>query len=173
MNAMVRRLRRRSPGASATLRWIAADARDVARITHGADRPRVDVQNVARGVRRWQRRLERKRLVALLRRCAIVGVAAACALQIGALVSGRSGSGIWLAPAFISGGLALAIGLTRPTTVETAARLLDRDLALGAAVSTALELETSRSGGIQPSGLGGLALAGGRKAVAASLSGAR
>src|SRR4029077_8228996 len=128
MKGMVRGLRRRSHGASATVRWIAADARDVTRITHGADRPRIDVQSVARGVRRWQRRVERRRFVALVRRCAIVGVAVACALQIGALASGRSGSGVGLVPALVAAACALALGLARRTTAEAAARLLDRDL---------------------------------------------
>jgi hypothetical protein len=173
MNGMLRDERRRPPGAAEALRWIAADARDVARIDHGADRPRVYVQTVARGLRPWQRRLERRRLVALLRRCAIVGITVAGVLQIGALASGSRGPGVWLAPALAAAALALALGLTRRTTAEVAARLLDRDLALGAEVSTALELETSRAGEADRSGLGGLAVAGGRRAVAASLSGAR
>ena len=173
MNGMLRDERRRSPSAAEALRWIAADARDVACIDHGADRPRVDVQTVARGLRPWQRRVERRRLVALLRRCAIVGIIVASVLQIGALASGSRGPGVWLVPALVAAALALTLGLTRRTTAEVAARLLDRDLALGAEVSTALELETSRAGGADRSGLGGLAVAGGRRAVAASLSGAR
>jgi hypothetical protein len=173
MNGMVRGQRRRSPGASAALRWIAADARDVARIDHGADRPRVDVQSVARGLRPWQRRVERRRRLALLRRCAIVGIALAGVLQIGALATGASGLGVWLVPALAAAALALVLGLTRRTTAEVAARLLDRDLGLGAGVSTALELERSRAGGADRSGLGGLAVADGRRAVSASLSGAR
>ena len=173
MNGMLRDERRRPPGAAEALRWIAADARDVARIDHGADRPRVYVQTVARGLRPWQRRLERRRLVALLRRCAIVGITVAGVLQIGALASGSRGPGVWLAPALAAAALALVLGLTRRTTAEVAARLLDRDLALGAEVSTALELETSRAGEADRSGLGGLAVAGGRRAVAASLSEAR
>ncbi len=106
MNGMLRDERRRSPSAAEALRWIAADARDVACIDHGADRPRVDVQTVARGLRPWQRRVERRRLVALLRRCAIVGIIVASVLQIGALASGSRGPGVWLVPALAAAALA-------------------------------------------------------------------
>lgn len=170
---MVRGERRRSPGAPAALRWIAADARDVARIERAPERPRVDVQTVAWGLRRWQRRVERRRLIALIRRGALVAIAVACVLQIIALASGRSGAGAWLAPAAVAAALSLAIGLAHRTSAAAAARLLDRDLGLGAAVSTALEIETSQGAAPDPSSLGTLALADGRRAVGASIAGAR
>ena len=72
---MVRGERRRSPGAPAVLRWIAADARDVARIGRAwPARPAVAVETIARGVRRWQYRVERRRLLALMRRAGLVGL---------------------------------------------------------------------------------------------------
>jgi hypothetical protein len=155
------------------LRWIAADARDVARIDRAPERPRVYVQTVARGLRPWQRRVERRRLLALIRRGALVAIAAACLLQMGALASGRNGAGVWLAPAAVVAAFSLAFGLAHRTSPAAAARLLDRDLALGAAVSTALELENAREGAADPYGLGARALSDGRHAVAVSLAGAR
>ncbi|MDP9259071.1 MAG: hypothetical protein M3Q31_21340, partial [Actinomycetota bacterium] len=64
------------------LRWIAAEARDVARIDRATVRPAVAVETIARGVRCWQHRVERRRLLALLRRAALVGLGAACAMQV-------------------------------------------------------------------------------------------
>src|SRR5436305_2262932 len=171
MAGMVRGERRRSPGAPAALRWIAADARDVTRISEAEARPTVDVESVAWGVRRWQRRLERRRLLAVLRRAVLVTLAAGCVLQIGALAGGGSGLGPWLAPAALVAAAALAIGVARRTTPSSAARLVDRDLSLGAKVTTALELE-SLARGVRPAGLAGLALADGRGALASSLAGA-
>lgn len=167
---MVRGQRRRSPGAPAALRWIAADARDVARIRPGATRPAGDVRTVARGVRRWQRRVERRRLLALSQRAALLGIAAACVLQVAALATGHSGAGAWLLPGVLVAALALAFGVAHRTTPSSAARLLDRDLALGARVTTALELETSPPDGASAHGLGALALDDGRAALAASLA---
>jgi hypothetical protein len=170
---MVRGERRRSPGAPAALRWIAADARDVARIGRAwPARPAVAVETIARGVRRWQYRVERRRLLALMRRAALVGLGAACAMQIGALATGNSGAGVWLIPGTVLAALVLAIGITKPTSAASAARLLDRDLGLGARVATALELETSK-GLATPRGLAALALADGRAALAASFGAAR
>jgi hypothetical protein len=171
-DGMVRGERRRSPGAPAALRWIAADARDVTRISEAEARPTVDVESVAWGVRRWQRRLERRRLLAVLRRAVLVTLAAGCVLQIGALAGGGSGLGPWLVPAALVAAAALAIGLASRTTPSSAARLVDRDLSLGAKVTTALELESLARGG-RPAGLAGLALADGRGALASSLAGAR
>ena len=170
MSGMARGERRRSSSVPAALRWIAADARDIARIGPGQTRPAVAVRSVALGVRRWQRRVERRRLLALMRRAALVGVGAACALQIAALAMGGSGAGIWLLPGAIAALVVLAVGLAHRTTPASAARLLDRDLALGARVTTALELETSPGAVPNARGLGALALDDGRAAVAASLA---
>jgi hypothetical protein len=126
------------------------------------------VRSVARGVGRWQRRVERRRLLVVLRRAALVGVGVACLLQIGALATGSSGAGIWLLPGAIVAALVFAFGVTHRTTPSSAARLLDRDLALGAQVTTALELETSPRGAANARGLGALALADGLGALAAS-----
>ena len=169
---MVTGERRRSSGAPAAVRWIAADARDVTRIGECKSRPAVDVESVAWGVRRWQKRLERRRLLAVLRRAALVALAAGCVLQIGALAAGSSGVGLWLAPVALVGAVALAIGVARRTTPASAARLVDRDLSLGAEVTTALELEAAARTA-RPAGLAGLALADGRGALASSLAGAR
>jgi hypothetical protein len=158
--------------APSAIRWIAADARDVTRIDTATGRAAVALTSVARGVASWQRRLERKRLLAVLRRAAIVALATASLLQIGALVSGRGGFGLWLAPALLVLAACLVLGLTRRTPAVTAARMLDRDLGLGAGVTTALELEAA-TGASGPRGLGALALADGRGALAASLVGAR
>jgi hypothetical protein len=175
MTGMVRGRRRRVRGASAALRWVAADARDVARIHGSSARPVVvvAVPTVARGVTRWRWRVERRRLLALARRGALVGVSAACLLQIGALASGRDGLGLWLLPAAIVAALSLASGLAHRTSAATAARLLDRDLELGAEVCTGLELDTSAERSAGRSGLGALALADGRDALGGTLAGAR
>jgi hypothetical protein len=164
--------RRRSPGAPAVLRWIAADARDVARIDRTHVRPAVAVETIAGGVRRWQHRVERRRRLALMRRAALVGLGAACVMQIGALATGSSGTGAWLIPGALLAAVALAIGIAHPTRASSAARLLDRDLGLGAKVATALELENSQ-GLAAPRGLAALALADGRAALVASLALAR
>ncbi|HET6174052.1 MAG TPA: hypothetical protein VFD90_15685 [Gaiellales bacterium] len=170
---MKRGERRRLPGSAAVLRWIEADARDVARVDRAETGPAVLVQTVARGVRRWQRRLERRRLVGATRRSALVGISAACVLQIAALATGNSGAGLWLVPAALLAAIAGAIGLAHRTSPATAARLLDRDLGLGAEVTTALELETSSRRAAEPRSLGALALKDGLAAVASSLAGAR
>ena len=127
------------------MRWVASDARDVARIHGSSAGPAVAIQadvsvaTVAGGLKRWQRRVERRRLLALGRRSALAGVGAACLLQLGALASGSEGSGPWLVPAGLVAAVAVAIGLAHRTSPAAAARLLDRDLFLGAGVSTALE----------------------------------
>ena len=99
----------------------------------------------------------------------LVALAAACLLQVVALASGGEGLGFWLLPAALVAVVCVALGLSDRTTPGTAARMLDRDLDLGAKVSTALELES----GSTPGGLGALALADGRDALAESLAGAR
>jgi hypothetical protein len=169
---MVRGERRRSSGAPAALRWIAADARAVARIDRSTVRPAEAVKTIARGVRLWQHRVERRRRLALLRRAGLVGLGAACAIQSGALATGNSGAGAWLIPGALLAALVLAIGITHPTSASSAARMLDRDLALGAAVATALELENSQRLAA-PRGLAALALADGRTVLATSLVFAR
>jgi hypothetical protein len=169
---MVRGERRRWSGAPAALRWIAADARDVARIDRSTVRPAKAVETIARGVRLWQHRVERRRRLALMRRAGLVGLGAACAIQSGALATGNSGAGVWLIPGALLAALVLAIGITHPTSASSAARLLDRDLALGAAVATALELENSQRLAA-PRGLAALALADGRAVLATSLVFAR
>src|SRR5258705_10553827 len=170
--SMVRGERRRSPGGPAVLRWIAADARDVARIDRTQVRPAVAVEAIAGGVRRWQHRVERRRVLALLRRTALVGLGTACVLQIGALATGNSGTGAWLIPGPALAAVVPAIGIAHPTRASSAARLLDRDLALGAKMATALELENSQ-GLVAARGLAALALADGRAALVASLALAR
>jgi hypothetical protein len=151
-------------------RWLVADARDVARIEPTASRSPRAVRTVASGTVRWRRSIERRRVIALLRRVAIVGVAVACALQLIALASGHAGPGLWLVPAVVVAALCLVPGIARGTSLSTAARMLDRDLDLGAGVTTALELEQDDR---PPRGLESLALADGREALARSLSGAR
>ena len=106
---MVRGRRRRLPGAQSAVRWVAADARDVARIHGSSAGPAVafpgdvSVATVEGGLARWQRRVERRRLLAVGRRGALLGVGAACLLQLGALASGNDGSGLWLLPAVVPG----------------------------------------------------------------------
>ncbi len=109
-------------------------------------------------------------MVAVVLRSALVALAAACLIQSAVLASGGDGAGLWLLPAALVGVVCLALGLSDRTTPETAARMLDRDLELGAKVSTALELERQAD---PPRGLGSLALADGRSALAESLAGAR
>ena len=134
---MVRGRRRRLPGAQAAVRWAAADARDVARIHGSSAGPAVAVPvdaavpTVAGGLARWQRRVERRRLLVVARRGALPGVAAACLLQLGALAAGGDGAGLWLLPAALPAVAAVAFGLAHRTSPAAAARLLDRDLALG------------------------------------------
>ena len=176
---MVRGRRRRLPGAQSAVRWVAADARDVARIHGSSAGPAVafpddvSVATVEGGLARWQRRVERRRLLAVGRRGALLGVAAACLLQLGALASGNDGSGLWLLPAALPAVAAVAFGLAHRTSPAAAARLLDRDLALAAGVSTALELETSAERAASGRGLGALVLADVRGAIGRSLPGAR
>jgi hypothetical protein len=176
---MVRGRRRRLPGAQAAARWVAADARDVARIRGSSAGPAVAVQvdvsvaTVARGLEHWQRCVERRRVLAVGRRGALVGAGAACLLQLGALTTGGDGPGPWLVPAAALAVAAVAIGLAQRTSPAAAARLLDRDLELGAGVSTALELETSPERAAGARGLGALVIADVRAALGRSESGAR
>jgi hypothetical protein len=149
---------------------LLADARDVARIAGAPLRNTQTVLSVASGVARWRRRIERLRSLAVVRRALIVAGASACLLQLVALAAGRAHLGLWLVPALLVALVCLVPGLANRTSASTAARMLDRDLGLGAGVTTALELE--REAGIAR-GLAGLALEDGRNAVADSLSGAR
>jgi hypothetical protein len=128
------------------------------------------VHSIAAGLASWQRAIERLRLIAVVRRGGIVGLLAACLLQIAAVVSGDAGVGPWLWPALLLALLVAVPGILRRTSPSVAARMLDRDLALAAAVTTALELE--REAGT-PTGLAGLVLADGRAALAKSGAGAR
>src|SRR3954469_25921219 len=153
------------------LRWLATDARDVARITSGRAVSPAEGPSAALAGARWQRRVELRRLLALARRAALAGLAAGCALELAALASGGEGIGPWLAPAVAIAFACALFGATARTSPATAARMLDRDLALGAEVTTALELEAP--GAPAPRGLASLALADGRRALAESLAGAR
>ncbi len=177
---MVRGRRRwRLPGARAAVRWLAADVRDVACIQGSSAGPAVAVQadvavaTVAGGLERWQRRVERRRLLAVGRRAALVGIAAACLLQLVALARGNDGSGLWLLPAGVLAATCLALGVARRTSPVAVARLLDRDLDLGAGVSTALELEATGERAAGRRGLGALVVADVRSALGRSLPGAR
>ena len=154
----------------AGLRWIASDARDVARIEPGVQGTPVAIASASLAVARWRGRVERHRLMSVVLRSALVALAAACLLQVVALASGGEGVGLWLLPAALVAVVCLALGLSDRTTPGTTARMLDRDLDLGAKVSTALELESEAA---PPRGLGTLALADGRGALAESLAGAR
>jgi hypothetical protein len=127
--------------APAALRWIAADARDVARIEAGRSRSHPAVRSVTRGVVRWRRRIEQRRLLALTTRSALLGVALACLVRLAGLAMGHAETAVWLAPGLLAGLACLVFGLAHRTTDAAAARMLDRDLGLGARVSTALELE--------------------------------
>lgn len=177
---MVRGRRRgRLPGARAAVRWLAADARDVACIQGSSTGPAVAVQadvavaTVAGGLERWQRRVERRRLLAVGRRAALVGIAAACLLQLVALARGNDGSGLWLLPAGVLAATCLALGVAHRTSPAAVARLLDRDLDLGAGVSTAFELEATTERAAGRRGLGALVVADVRSALGRSLPGAR
>jgi hypothetical protein len=171
MTGMERQWRRRLAArrGPAVARWISVDARDVARIAPGSPAAALAVPSIARGVIRWRRRIEQRRLLAVLLRSALVGVASGCLLQLVALASGREGAGPWLVPAALVAGVGVALGLSRRTSDRIAARMLDRDLGLGAGVSTALELEQAGGAGV----LRALALSDGRAALGRSLSGAR
>ena len=151
-------------------RWLIADARDVAQI--GPARPRASgaVHSIAAGLASWQSSIERLRLIAVVRRAAIVGLLAACLLQAAAVGGGRGGVGPWLWPALVLALLVPVPGILRRTSPAVAARMLDRDLGLAAGVTTALELE--REAGT-PTGLAGLVLADGRAALTLSGAGAR
>jgi hypothetical protein len=138
----------------------------------GPSRPRTAdaVHSIAAGIARWQRSIERRRLIALARRGAIVGLLAACLLQLGAIIAGHGGPGPWLVPALVLGLLVAIPGILRRTSPSTAARMLDHDRALGAGVTTALELERGHGAPAHaaPSRLAGLVLADGRQALARS-----
>jgi hypothetical protein len=156
----------------AAARWLLADPRDVAFIEGVPSPRRVNVASVSVGLARWQRTIGRRRVAALLRRVLIVAVASACILQLVALAAGTSGPGAWLLPAVVVALLALLPGLSRRTSAAVAARMLDRDLRIGAEVSTAYELERDPDA-LRGVSLAGLALADGRDAIARSLGGAR
>jgi hypothetical protein len=160
---------RNSPRAEAA-RWLVADARDVAIIDGSRPRQAAAVRTIASGIARWQGAIERRRRLAIVRRAAIVGLLSACLLELGAVASGRAGAGPWLLPAIVVALLCLTPGVAHRTTPSIAARMLDRDLRLGAGVTTALELEREAAA---PSGLRSLAIADGRDALARSLVGAR
>jgi hypothetical protein len=158
---------RRAP---AVLRWIAADARDVARIEIGGSGPRPAVRSVARGVVRWRRRIEQRRLLALALRSLLVGAGLACLAQLAGLASRHADSAVWLVPGLLGILACLAVGLAHRTSDQTAARMLDRDLGLGARVSTAFELEGEGAAEDGSCALRGLALADGRVALSRSLA---
>jgi hypothetical protein len=151
-------------------RWLVADARDVARIASARPRTTGAVHSIGAGLAGWQRSIERRRLIAVVRRGAIVGLLAACLLQAAAVVGGHAGVGPWLWPALLLGVLVPVPGILRRTSPAIAARMLDRDLGLSAGVTTALELECEAG---TPSGLADLVLADGRAALARSGAGAR
>jgi hypothetical protein len=155
---------------AAAIRWIAVDARDVSRIDAGPSTARRNVPSVTQAVGRWRTRIEARRVVAIVLRSVVIGLLLACLLQVVALAAGRSGVGWWLVPAAVAGAACVAFGLAHRTTRRTAARMLDRDLALGAGVTTALELEGQ---GATTGTLGALALADGRGALGRSLAGGR
>ncbi len=159
----------RTPRPRSAGRWLVADARDVTFIGDARPKAGASVPSVSAGIARWQRTIGRRRTLALLRRSLIVGLGAACVLQLAAIVSGTSGPGAWLVAALVPALLSLLPGVLHRTKPTTAARMLDRDLALGAGVTTALELER----GEQTQGLGALAISDGREALARSLAGSR
>jgi hypothetical protein len=149
----------------AVARWFAADARDVTRIALSPVRPTRVAASVASGIAGWQRSIERRRLLALGRRGAIVGLLAACLLQVVAVLAGHAGFGPWLWPALGISLVAPLPGALRRTSPSVVARMLDRDLGLGAGMTTALELEQRPE---SSGGLAALVLADGREALARS-----
>ena len=155
------------------LRWIAVDARDVARVEAGRSRSLPAVGSVARGVVRWRRRIEQRRLLALASRSLLVGVALACLAQLAVLALGQAETAAWLAPGRSAGVACLAFGLAHRTSDGAAARMLDRDLGLGARVITALELERAGGPDAGAGSLRALALSDGRVALSRSLAGGR
>src|SRR4051812_26912174 len=155
------------------LRWIAVDARDVARIESGRARSLPAVGSVARGLVRWRRRIEQRRLLALAIRSLLVAVALACLAQLAGLALGHAETAVWLTPGLLACAACVAFGLAHRTSDGAAARMLDRDLGLGARVSTALELERAGAAGDGASSLRELALSDGRVALSRSLAGAR
>jgi hypothetical protein len=161
---------RRAPVAR---RWVAVDALDVSRIEPGSSVAPHSTPSITQGVARWRARIEWRRARAILVRSLVIGLGLACLLQVGALAAGRAGVGWWLVPAGLVSAACMAFALAHRTSDATAARMLDRDLALGAGVSTALELEQDEDPAGVPGTLRALAVADGRAALGRSFSGGR
>ena len=119
------RLNRRKRLNQAGLRWIASDARDVARIEPGVQRTPAAISSASLAVAHWRRRVERHRLLAVVLRSALVAFAAACLIQSAALASGGEGAGLWLLPAALVGAparpLCHRLGLRAPARGSRAA----------------------------------------------------
>jgi hypothetical protein len=164
--------RQRRPPGAVVARWLRADPRDVAFIDMARTGTARSVPSISAGVAGWQRSIGRRRAIALARRALIVGLAAACLLQLGALATGNGGPGPWLVPALLLVALCLVPGIAYRTSPAIAARMLDRDLGHGAEVATALELERGPSVDAAH-GLARLVLSDGREALSRSLGGAR
>ena len=176
---MVSGRRRRLPGAQSAVRWVAVDARDVTCIHGSSAGPAVAfpgdvaVATVEAG------------LGALAAPCGAAAPAGrrpprACSSDSAPPASCNSARWRaerwirpWLLPAAVLAVAAIGVGVAHRTSPAAAARLLDRDLDLGAEVTTALELETSAEARGSSRGLGALALADVRGALGRSLPGAR
>jgi hypothetical protein len=125
-------------------RWLLADPWDVVRFARrtapDAVPPRPNDGDLSAGLSVWQSIMARWRLVAVLRRWAIVALTLALLLA----VSGRLSAGL---PAWIIAGVpavllvaGVALSARRPPSLAAVARVLDHHLALKEQLATALAL---------------------------------
>jgi hypothetical protein len=124
-------------------RWLCADVgmavrfEPVAGCGGAAAAPAADLRV---GLRRWRRRIARRRTVVLGRRLLLVGAAVVFATEVALTLAGADHRSPWLvAPAALVA-LAGTILASRRVTLEQTAHMLDRGLGLHDRVGTALEL---------------------------------
>jgi hypothetical protein len=125
-------------------RWLLADPRDVVRFARrtapDAMPPSANDADLYAGLSAWQSIMARWRLVAVLRRWALVALTLALLLA----VPGRLGAGL---PVWIIAGVpavllvaGVVLGVRRPPSLATVARVLDHHLALKEQLASALAL---------------------------------
>jgi hypothetical protein len=155
---------------AAMRRWLHGNAGDVVRIVPARrDRERARL-GLREGLPRWRRRIDRRRIAALVRRWLLLGLVLAVVVELLAAVAGASDRALWL---ILPGAMTIAgiaAGLRARVDSAQTTLLLDRQLGLSERLTTALELtpaETARGP------LGALVLGEADAAIDASLAHSR
>jgi hypothetical protein len=156
-------------------RWLGVDTLDTVYLVGRPDALASPAASVAAGTDALRAKVERRRRLVVARRAATVLLVGAALLEGLALAFGARSVSLWLLPAVVPALVVLGAGRQGRATRPAAARLLDRDLHLGAVVATAFELESraARSSNPTESLLAAAAVADGRRALGENLASIR